>query len=339
MARILTKLRIAKATAALQESVASIIGCDENDATKREALVETFAQFQTYMERNGGEIAKAGDHDDGGDNIDKAHRDRGVGPHGLTGALLEHLHDRLERRREQHGYQKREEGPLDQHQELISIMKDHGGPVSLCKALVDRGRSPCGEHELVAALTKAARSQRPELSPASAFARLFETEESVRSACNIAKAAEFSVFDIKPVVVSGPDAMHEANDDDDSAVLRAHEEIVRIAREKFPFLPADVAFTRVFEDKNYAALAAQAHSRPSATTIYQTPRATPGNAAYAKSDPVPNADSAYGELMAKAAEYGKAHPELTEAQAFTKVFTAPANVELAKRERLESAPR
>jgi hypothetical protein len=40
---------IAKATAALQESVHSIIGCDENDAIKREALVETFGQFQDYM--------------------------------------------------------------------------------------------------------------------------------------------------------------------------------------------------------------------------------------------------------------------------------------------------
>lgn len=48
--------------------------------------------------------------------------------------------------------------------------------------------------------------------------------------------------------------------------------------------------------------------------------------------------SAYGELMAKAAEYRKAHPELTEAQAFEKVYTNPANVELAKRERVESAP-
>src|SRR6202047_984528 len=100
----------------------------------------------------------------------------------------------------------------------------------------------------------------------------------------------------RPVVVGGPDAMHDANDDDDSAVLRAHEEIVRIAREKFPFLPADVAFARVFEDRNYAALAAQAHQRPGPTTVYAMPKA----AAYAKSDPAPNTDTAYAELMLKA---------------------------------------
>jgi hypothetical protein len=43
--------------------------------------------------------------------------------------------------------------------------------------------------------------------------------------------------------------------------------------------------------------------------------------------------------MAKAEEYRSAHPELSVAQAFEKIFTAPANRELAKRERVESAPR
>jgi hypothetical protein len=41
--------------------------------------------------------------------------------------------------------------------------------------------------------------------------------------------------------------------------------------------------------------------------------------------------------MAKAEEYRNAHPELSISQAFEKVFTAPANIELAKRERMESA--
>ena len=103
---------------------------------------------------------------------------------------------------------------------LESILKN-GCPVSLCKAIVDRGRSPCGEAELVAALTKRAAEQFS-MSGERAFARLFEAEESVRRACRLAKAAEFSPFDIKPVVVGGVDAMNEANDDDDSAVVRAH---------------------------------------------------------------------------------------------------------------------
>ena len=53
----------------------------------------------------------------------------------------------------------------------------------------------------------------------------------------------------------------------------------------------------------------------------------------------PNADSAYAALLAKAREHQAAHPELTEAQAFARIYTDRANIELAKRERMESAPR
>src|SRR4029077_12371862 len=111
-----------------------------------------------------------------------------------------------------------------------------------------------------------------------------------------AKTAEFAVFDITPLAVSGG----AVDPDNPSASVRAYEAIVRIGREKFPFLPADQQFARVFEDKNYAALAAQAHSRPAPTTVYAMPRA----AAYTKSDPVPNTNTlAYAELMLKAEAY------------------------------------
>jgi hypothetical protein len=316
---------IAKATAALATSVGSILDCDESDAIKREALAETFSQFQTYMERNGI-----------GSDIAKADR---AGPQNLSAALLNHLHDALGRKRQRHGFEKSvKESNMRTSESLESILKN-GCPVALSKAIVDRGRSPCGEAELVAALTKRAAEQFS-MSGERAFSRLYEAEESVRRACSIAKAAEFSPFDIQPIVVGSPDAMNAANDDDDSAVLRAHEEIVRIAREKFPFLPSDVAFARVFEDRNYAALAAQAHRRPAMTSIYKMPGSTdPGRGAYTKADPLPNADTAYSELMAKAEAYQTAHPELSISQAFSKVYTDRGNVELAKRERVESAPR
>jgi hypothetical protein len=47
---------------------------------------------------------------------------------------------------------------------------------------------------------------------------------------------------------------------------------------------------------------------------------------------------AYDELMAKAEELRKKETGLTQAQAFTKVYADPANAELVKRERMESAP-
>jgi hypothetical protein len=211
---------------------------------------------------------------------------------------------------------------------LESILKD-SGPVSVCKGIVARGRSPCDEAQLVAVLTQHAGGDR-------GFAKLYETEPDVRRACSIAKAAELSVFDIEPMIVGGPDAMNSANDDtEQSAVLLATKEIQRIGREKFPFLSADQQFARVFEDKNYSALAAQAHRRPGPTTVYAMPKA----AAYTKSDSAPNADSAYAELMLKAEAYRSAHPELSVAQCFEKIYTNRANIELAKRERIESAPR
>jgi hypothetical protein len=270
-----------------------------------------------------------------GEDVAKA-RDRGAGGHrSLTGALIEHLHDRLERRREQHGYQKSErEKPMDT---LTAIMKS-GGIAATCAAIVAKGTTTITEAEIVDAVGKVASEQHSELTEAQAFARILEapTEEArvLQHALKIAKSAEFSVFDLSPVVVGATQAQDV---DNATAAVRATEEIQRIGREKFPFLSADQQFARVFEDSKYAALAAQAHQRPTAPAggVYAFPTAV------AKSDHdfgVPN-DSAYAALMVKAREYQTAHPELTEAQCFEKIYTDRANVELAKRERIESAPR
>jgi hypothetical protein len=50
------------------------------------------------------------------------------------------------------------------------------------------------------------------------------------------------------------------------------------------------------------------------------------------------ARTAYDEIVAKAEELRKIEKTLTPAQAFEKVYTDPANVELARRERLENRP-
>lgn len=49
--------------------------------------------------------------------------------------------------------------------------------------------------------------------------------------------------------------------------------------------------------------------------------------------------NAVDQLKALAAEYRKTHPELSQEQAFAKIYSDPANRELAKRERFENAPR
>jgi hypothetical protein len=255
---------IAKATAALQESVASIINCDENDATKREALVETFAQFQNYMERNG-VMAKSLD----GDGIAKAHEHRG--PHELAASLVQHLHDRLDRHRERHGYQKSaKEQPMDT---LHSIMKD-GGIAGVCAAVVSKGSTTISEHELVEAVSKVAAERYPELSSAQAFAKIYsdggEEGRVLRSAINVAK---LSVFDLAPVYVGGVDATHEAIDATEQSEAYAQlEAMASKLRASSPWLSAEQAFAKVFEDPRNGKLAAKAHVRPSPTTSYEFPR-------------------------------------------------------------------
>jgi hypothetical protein len=220
---------------------------------------------------------------------------------------------------------------------FYAIMKD-AGIAATCAAIVAKGSTTISEEAIVDAVTKIAAERFPESSPAQAFAKVYSAStDEARILQKAIAIAKLSVFDVKPIEVGVDDAytMSEL-----TAAVRASEEIVRIGREKFPFLSAAQQYARIFEDQKYAALAAQAHQRPEPTTIYEMPRSTaPGRTAYTKSDPVPSTDSAYDELTAKAAELRKAKPELTEAQAFSKVFTDPANIELTKRERLESVPR
>jgi hypothetical protein len=95
-----------------------------------------------------------------------------------------------------------------------------------------------------------------------------------------------------------------------------------------------------FGGRSRPADAEQAHRRPKPTTIYRMPGSdAPGRGAYTKSDPSPNADTAYAELMRKAEAYRDAHPGLSISQCFERIYTAPANIELAKRERAENAQR
>jgi hypothetical protein len=222
------------------------------------------------------------------------------------------------------------ESTMSTSEHLDDIMK-HRGPIALAKYICESGAHGISESAFTAAVTRHAQAQHPNLTEAQAFAKVYENE-SVWRACAVLKAAEFAAFDVKPIVVYGDDARDV---DNATAAVRAYEEIVRIGREKFPYLPPAIQFARIFEDKNYAALAARAN-RVRAGDVYSMANAGPP---YAKSDPTPNADTAYDELMRKAEAYRDAHPELSISQCFDKIYTDPANIEIAKRERMESAPR
>jgi hypothetical protein len=103
-------------------------------------------------------------------------------------------------------------------------------------------------------------------------------------------------------------------------------------------LPGDRAFAKLCETdgdvmRACGVLKAVEFELSPSSTTYPMPRDTK----HAKADP--SEGKAYNELMSKAEELRKTRPELSDAQAFERVYTARDNVELAKRERAESSPR
>jgi hypothetical protein len=226
---------VSRATAALAQSVASIVNSGDDDVTKRYALAETFTEFQTYLDRNVG-----------GDIVEKS------GAHDLAGRLIEHLTDALGHKRRQHGFEKKEQQPMES---LSKIIKD-AGFIAVAKAIADGRSYGLTEAEFVQFATEAAVGKFPGETPDRAFTRMFTDNGA------------------------------------DGLVLRQAHRVVR--------------------DEQLGPTA-KAAGRGS--------------------------NSAYGELQAKAAEYRKAHPELSEAQSFAKVYVDPTNAALSKRERDEARPR
>jgi hypothetical protein len=149
---------------------------------------------------------------------------------------------------------------------LENILKDFG-PIKICKHICDVGKTGYSEFALVSALTKYAAEQHPELSPAQAFAKLYENA-SVWQAIAIAKA-----LPVTPTMVGGPDAMHAAVDSTEQS--EAYAQLVSMAekmRAASPELSAAQAFDRVFTDPVNKELAAKAHRRPAPMTSFPFPR-------------------------------------------------------------------
>jgi hypothetical protein len=218
---------------------------------------------------------KAGDEKDDlmtDNNIGKAHRDRGAGPHGITGALLEHLHDRLERRREQHGYTKaeKESQSMTSHSEFVQSVVKQYGIVALAKSMVQESKSyGLDEHEFTKLATQHAQRVYPNDRPDVAFSKLYQSEESVRRACAVAKAMPFQV-DLQPLMVGGEaNRGGDVNPNDPSEAIA---QLKQLGRDKWPTASEAQQFANAFTDPANAALAQKAHRRPSPTTSYEFPR-------------------------------------------------------------------
>jgi hypothetical protein len=185
----------------------------------------------------------------------------------LSSALVQHLHDRLERRRERHGYTKRKASKMDRTTELRDIAK--GGIIAVAKAITDENRSyGITEHEFVALATEHAKAAHPELTEAQAFAKLYQIPEIWR-ACAVLKSMPF-VADVTPLVVGGVDATHEAINSTESS--EAYAQLKELGARKWPTATEAQQFANAFTDPVNKELAQKAHRRPSATTSYEFPR-------------------------------------------------------------------
>jgi hypothetical protein len=232
----------------------------------------------------------------------------------------------------------KDDPPMDT---ILSIMKS-GGISATCAAIVAKGSTTILQDDLVAAVSKVAHERYPELSSAQAFTKIYSDPTEgrvVRDAINIAKAslAETMLGPGLPVQVVGGPAAQDVNNA--TEVERAREELMRIGRLQYPRRTENEVFEMAFTDPRNATIVARLYQRPTPTSIYPMPREwlRGEGSQHAKADR--GEATAYGELMTKAEQYRNAHPELSISQAFSKVYTDRGNVELAKRERLESAPR
>jgi hypothetical protein len=225
---------------------------------------------------------------------------------------------------------------------VLSIMKA-GSIAGVCAAIVAKGSTTISQDDLVAAASKVAHERWPELSGSQAFSKIYSDGGAegrvLRQAINIAKEslAETMLGPGLPVqVVGGPDAMLDAANNDQSAVEQARAELMRIGRKQYPRSTENEVFERAFSDPRNATIVSRLYQRPLPSSIYPMPREwlRDEGSQHAKSD----RGSAYGKLMEKAEEYRNSHPDLSIAQCFEKIYTDRGNVELAKRERVESAP-
>jgi hypothetical protein len=177
-----------------------------------------------------------------------------------TAAALHHLRATLPHRTRTHKAAKD-----DSMDTVHAIMKD-GGIAGVCAAIVAKGHTGFSEAELVSAASAVAAERWPELSPAQAFSRVYSagTDEArvLQHALSVAKAAEFSVFDVTPLVVGGA----AAQDVDDPA--EAVAQLRQIGRNRWPTASEADQFERALTDPANHVIARKAVPIPRATTSF-----------------------------------------------------------------------
>jgi len=160
---------------------------------------------------------------------------------------------------------------MDYKAKLTDLAK-RAGPIAIAKVIVDDDNAyGITEHELTALVVECAKREHPQLTDAQAFVKLFTDQSEagvmLRKAFSVVKAAGAApYFDLKPQFVGGEDALDV--DDPSEAIAQLKE----LGRQKWPTATEAQQFANAFADPANAKLAAKAHRRPSATTVYPFPK-------------------------------------------------------------------
>jgi hypothetical protein len=155
---------------------------------------------------------------------------------------------------------------MTSHSEFVRSVVKQYGIVALAKSMVQDQKSyGLDEHQFTQLATEHAQWVYPNDRPDSAFSKLYASEESVRRACQIAKAMPF-VADVTPVMVGGEDTR------DLSDTSKAIEQLKQLGRDRWPSASASAQFEMALTDPANHKLARQAVPIPQATTSFPFPR-------------------------------------------------------------------
>lgn len=159
-------------------------------------------------------------------------------------------------------------------QAIALIVKQHGF-ATVCKHIVDQGKSALTEFELTRLATaEAMKSHKPGESEAQAFTRLYTAPESLELRKAIAIAKNVSAQQIDDDGDGDRDTLETVDDDgdDQERAYQEMEQLAEVRRRDNPSLSKAQAFAAAFTDPANHELAKRAHRRPTAISGHPFPR-------------------------------------------------------------------
>jgi hypothetical protein len=187
---------------------------------------------------------------------------------------------------------------MNRADELETLVKRAGSFTGLCKSITAGRNSDVTERELALLAKGYAMNRFPDLTPEQAFNKRFGDERMSDEARHFWDACGVAKG-LRPARTE-PETMTGESVDDPAETLRQLRELLAEQRRRTRMTGGD-------EDEDND-----------------------------ESDDESDEDDALDEITEKAQALRRRDPSLTEAQAFTKAYTDPANVELRKRERRQN---